>query len=45
MTDTGAADAVWHFDVISPFAYLALPAVEALARLTGAGKRLRGLFP
>jgi len=23
---------VWYFDVISPFAYLALPAVEALAR-------------
>ena len=23
---------VWHYDVISPFAYLALPAVEALAR-------------
>lgn len=22
---------VWHFDVVSPFAYLALPAVEALA--------------
>ena len=26
----GAAD--WYFDVVSPFAYLALPAVEALAR-------------
>lgn len=24
--------AVWYFDVVSPFAYLALPAVEALAR-------------
>lgn len=23
---------VWHFDVVSPFAYLALPGVEALAR-------------
>jgi len=33
--DTGAPDSerlTWYFDVISPFAYLALPAVEALAR-------------
>lgn len=28
--DTGQAEMVWYFDVISPFAYLALPAVEAL---------------
>lgn len=28
----GGEAAVWYFDVISPFAYLALPAVEALSR-------------
>jgi 2-hydroxychromene-2-carboxylate isomerase len=31
MSDAPAPDVVWHFDVVSPFAYLALPAVEALA--------------
>jgi hypothetical protein len=26
------SEATWYFDVVSPFAYLALPAVEAIAR-------------
>src|SRR5690242_12244627 len=28
----GPSEATWYFDLVSPFAYLALPAVEALAR-------------
>ena len=30
MTDTSQANLTWYFDVISPFAYLALPAVEVM---------------
>lgn len=32
MESPRAGAVVWYFDVVSPFAYLALPAVEALAR-------------
>ena len=32
MTEDSPGGVTWYFDVISPFAYLALPAVEALAR-------------
>ncbi len=32
MDRSEAPPVIWHFDVVSPFAYLALPAVEALRR-------------